>query len=69
MHLVQEKDAAMGLLYQAFTVTICSRVSASHNAKEMCHQQLRVPCIISTVEANKGRINGQRVKFQREGMH
>ena len=63
MYFIEKKDTAMGLLYQTFTVTICPRISTSHNTKEMCNQQLWVPCIISTVEANEGRISGQRVKF------
>src|SRR2546421_8436454 len=69
MYFIEKKDTAMGLLYQSFTVTICTRISTSHNTKEMGHQQLRVACIIRAIEANEGCIDRQSMKFQREDVH
>ncbi len=58
MHLVEEKDATIGLLDQSLAVMVGSGIGSFDYAKEMSHQQLRIACIISTVETNKRRIFG-----------
>src|SRR5579884_3360275 len=69
MHLIQKQDTSMRLLNQPLTVAISAGVGPAHHAEEMSHEQLRIAGVISAVEADKGRVGGQRVQFQREGMH
>jgi len=56
MHFIKEENASMGLFHKAFAITLCTSIGTPHNAEEMRHQQLGIVRIISTIEADKGRI-------------
>src|SRR5437588_9881215 len=69
MHFIKEQDATIGLLDQSLAVAISSRISTTHNAEEVRHQELWIARVIGAVEANEGRIGGQRFEIEREAVH